>query len=163
MARHGSTNLSISASTTMAPEAPRGSATWLTNSYCRTRKAQPRRSEEAVVAFSRQYPEKLKPSFASSRWARHARSRSLNASRLRLVIPLSSSAATAPHWKASPPQVTTGRTGMLEGLLHARCLCAIGESVNPHQQLTWGHPSALSFQAPHETSDVHESAKLCAN
>jgi hypothetical protein len=68
--------------------------------------------------FSRQYREKLMPSLlASSKWARHARSRSLKPSRFRSDIALSTSAATAPRWKASPRQIKTESTGLLECLL----------------------------------------------
>src|SRR5258708_10094533 len=71
-----------------------------------------------LICLSRQYCEKLTPSFfASSRWARHARSRSLKPSRFRSDIVLSTSAATAPRCKASPAQITAKSTGLLEWLL----------------------------------------------
>src|SRR5271166_3467699 len=70
-----------------------------------------------LICLSRQYCEKLTPScFASSKWARHARSRSLRISRFRWVIVLSRSAATVPRWKASPVQLTAESTGMPECL-----------------------------------------------
>src|SRR5271165_7319928 len=68
-------------------------------------------------SFSRQYREKLMPSLlACSRWPKHARSRSFNASRFHFDIALSTSAAIAPRGKASPGQVIAEKTGLLECL-----------------------------------------------
>ncbi|SRR6266404_1675275 len=59
---------------------------------------------------------RFRPRPTASRWTRHAPSRSLKPSRFRSDIALSTSAATAPRWKASPGQITAGSTGLLECL-----------------------------------------------